>query len=63
MCIHCASQFNFSRYMYMEILQTNLGADQRCQVSYKSMQVMKPTLCTIYLQFIPSLYLYVFRAC
>jgi hypothetical protein len=27
------------------------------------MHVMKPTWCTIYLQFIQSLYLYMFRAC
>jgi hypothetical protein len=28
-----------------------------------SMRVMTPTLCTIYVQFIESLYLYMFRAC
>jgi hypothetical protein len=27
------------------------------------MRVMKPTCCTVYLQFIQSLYLYMFRAC
>jgi hypothetical protein len=28
----------------------------------RSLRVMKPTLCTVYLSFIESLYLYVFRA-
>jgi hypothetical protein len=40
-------------------------ANSLCFVDRASRYVreMKPTLCTIYLQFIQQLYLYMFRAC